>query len=209
MFLSGQIDEVLASYHDRMASEKKLMQSLSLEEGMQRRDDFLLPVGLDAARFLNMLSKSSKAQVILEIGTSYGYSTIWLAEAARQTGGKVISLEQDKRKAAFARAMLEEAGLADVVDFKIGDALESLRQLTVSPDFVLVDLWKEFYVPCFDLFYPKLETGAYVVADNMLFPVSHHADATAYRKAVRETQAFDSVLLPIGSGLEVSFLREE
>ena len=74
-------------------------------------------------------------------------------------------------------------------------------------DFVLLDLWKELYVPCFELFADKLSHGSIVVADNMLFPDAARAHADAYRERVRASGRFDSVLLPVGSGIELSRLR--
>jgi len=69
---------------------------------------------------------------------------------------------------------------------------------------VLLDLWKDLYVPCFDLFYPKLGSGAMVVADNMIFPEFSRRDAEDYRRHVRAKADLQSVLLPVGSGIEVS-----
>ena len=202
-------EQVLADYHKRMLSEDALIKTLPVEEGMLRRDEFLLAVGEDAARFLNMLVKSANSQVILELGTSYGYSTLWLAEAARSTNGKVISFELDSAKADVANKQLKKAKLGSFVDIRVGDALELLHQLQVHPDFVLIDLWKELYVPCFEIFLPRLNPGAIIVADNMIFPPSHKENVLAYQKVIRETKAFDSILLPIGSGLEVSKLKAQ
>ncbi len=204
--LDKKVEIVLDQYHQRIEAETALQKSLPMAEGMKRRDEFLLSVGLETAVFLNTLAKSAQSKVILEVGTSYGYSTIWLAEAARANGGKVITLENNAQKAAYARQQIEKAGLSECVDFKIGDALDSITQITEGVDFVLLDIWKELYIPCFDLFYPKLNKNAWVLADNMTFPPHHHLEATAYRKRVRETNAFDTVLLPIGSGIEMSFL---
>ena len=75
--------------------------------------------------------------MILEIGTSYGYSTVWLAEAAKANGGIVITLENDEMKADFAKQKIAEAGLSDFVDFKVGDALTTITQITEGVDFVL------------------------------------------------------------------------
>ena len=202
-----KIDAVLKYYHKRIEAEDALMQSLERAEGMKRRDEFLLSVGIETAIFLNNLAKSSKAKTILEIGTSYGYSTIWLAEAARANDGLVISLENDAKKAAYAQKMIEKAGLLAHVDIRVGDALETIKQAKEQFDFVLLDLWKELYLPCFDLFYPKLNKGAWVVADNMIFPPHSQLDTDAYRNRVKETHNFDSVLLPIGSGIELSFFK--
>lgn len=201
------IDAVLEDYHKRIEAEDALMQSLERAEGMKRRDEFLLSVGMETAIFLNNLAKSSKAKTILEIGTSYGYSTIWLAEAAKANKGLVISLENDAKKAAYAQKMIEKAGLSAYVDIRVGDALETINQAREQFDFVLLDLWKELYLPCFDLFYPKLNKGAWVAADNMIFPPHSQSDTDAYRRRVKETHNFDSVLLPIGSGIELSFLK--
>ena len=85
--------------------------------------------------------------------------------------------------------------------------MQSINQITEGVDFVLLDIWNELYIPCFDLFYPKLNNGAWILANNMLFPPPSRPDAEAYRKRVKDTNAFDSVLLPIGSGIEMSFLK--
>jgi predicted O-methyltransferase YrrM len=137
------------------------------------------------------------------LGTSYGYSTVWLAEAARETGGRVASLELADYKAKYAREALERAGLADHVDIHLGSAVEILPRLAGPYDFVLIDLWKELYVACLDLVYPKLARGALIAADNMIYPEVSRADAANYQRRIRQLE-FDSVLLPIGSGVELS-----
>ena len=169
-----------------------------------RRDDFLIPVGRETGTVLNILIKAAQAKRILELGTSYGYSAVWLAEAARATGGKVVSLDVEPKKQRFAREMLAGVGLAEFVEFKAGDALKILPALSGPFDFVLVDLWKDLYMPCFDLFYPKLAKGAFIAADNMLMPEYARRDAEKYRKHVRAQPQIESILLPIGSGIELS-----
>ena len=206
MEFNDAIKAVLAEYHQRMEKEKDLQQSLPREKIDMRIHDFLLPVGEVVGQFLNNMIKAADAKVILEVGTSYGYSTLWLAEAASQTGGKVITLEIHKPKVAYAQAQISKAGLSDFVEFRAGNALRSLRKASETFDFVLVDIWKELYVPAFELFFPKLKPGAYVIADNMIHPAVHQAEVAKYRQAVRAKQAFDTVLLPIGSGIEVSQL---
>jgi len=197
------VSRVLTEYEARMDAEDALMRSGDAAHLIARRDDFLLPVGPDTGRVLNILIKSAKARSILELGTSYGYSTVWLAEAARETGGKVVSLELADNKAMYAREALGRAGLADRVDIHVGSAVETLPRLAGPFDFVLVDLWKDLYVTCLDLMYPKLAHGAFVAADNMTYPESSRADAANYQRRIREL-GFDSVLLPIGSGVELS-----
>ena len=130
-----------------------------------------------------------------------------MAEAAKTYGGHVITLELSPEKAYYAQSQIKKAGLSDYVRFEIGDALQSINQITEGVDFVLLDIWNELYIPCFDLFYPKLNNGAWILANNMLFPPPSRPDAEAYRKRVKDTNAFDSVLLPIGSGIEMSFFN--
>jgi predicted O-methyltransferase YrrM len=197
---------VLAEYDARLADETRQWQSVGTSELRRRRDEFLLPVGPDTAQLLHTLIRGAKARSILELGTSYGYSTLWLADAARATDGKVTSLELADYKAEYARNSLVRADLSNRVDIHVGSALETLPRLTGPFDFVLIDLWKDLYVACLDLVYPKLAPGAFVVADNMIFPPEVRADAVRYQQRIRELE-FDSVLLPIGSGIEVSRRR--
>ena len=196
--------EVLRIYEDRIQKEDKIMKSLAAGEGMQRRDEFLLSVGDDAAVFMNTLVKSANAKIILEIGTSYGYSTLWLAEAARENGGLVITLEADEAKVTYAKDKLKQAGLLKYVDFRVGDALNLIEKAEEQFDFVLVDIWKDLYLPCFELFYPKLNDKAWVLADNMIFPPQSNEVTQLYQNRIRQTENFSSVLLPIGSGIELS-----
>jgi len=200
------VSRVLAEYEVRADAESRMIQSGDPRALNARRDEFLLPIGPDTGRVLNILIKSAEARSILELGTSYGYSTVWLADAARHTNGKVTSLELADYKARFARDALGRAGLANQVEIHIGSALELLPQLAGPFDFVLIDLWKDVYVACLDLVYPKLASGAFVVADNMIYPEYTRADAAAYQGRIRQLE-FDSILLPIGSGIELSRRR--
>ena len=179
------------------------MDSLSREELSKRIDEFLICVGPDTAGFMSTLIKAAEAKTIVELGASYGYSTIWLAEAARATGGKVVSCDVHAGKQDYARERLKRAGLLSFVEFKHGDALKTLAQLSGPIDFVLLDLWKDLYIPCFDLFYPKLAKGAFILADNMLYPESAVKDGKAYRKHIRMKKDLETVLMPIGSGIAV------
>ena len=166
----------------------------------------MLNITRDTGEFLVVLVRATAARRVLEIGTSNGYSTLWLADAARGTGGKVHSLELSARKVEHARAQLKRAGLDGYVEFHVGDALETLRRLPGPFDFVLVDLWKDLYVPCLDLFHGKLSPNAFVAADNMIFP-PNPKDQAAYRSAVRAKGDMESLLLPVGSGVELSKKR--
>ncbi len=197
--MDDKVTAVLDEYH-RLIREQRERPSTGGDQ-----DQRFLAVGPDAGRLLNTLARSLEAPTILELGTSYGYSGIWLAEAARASGGRLITMELHDYKSAFARDMASKAGLADAIDFKVGDAVEMIAELPDGIDFVLVDLWKDLYVPCLETFFPKLKPGAIIVADNMLRPGGE--DVRRYGKAIRAKPGIASVLLPVGSGLEVSRLE--
>jgi predicted O-methyltransferase YrrM len=200
--MDSAVAAVIDEYEARARRERAAGGALSIDEQ-------LLYVGPETALLMNTLIKAMGARRILELGTSYGYSTVWLAEAARQTGGKVVSLDVAPGTQAYAREKLAAAGLSDQVELVSADALEFLKTWTQPLDFVLVDLWKDLYVPCLELFFPRLAPGALVAADNMLRPSPTHDNARAYRRAVRAKPGIESVLLDIGSGIELSRLAAE
>lgn len=203
--MDSKFQALLSRYHARMTDEEALMKS-DPARFSSRRDDFLLAVGPEVGWLLHSLIIGRGARRILELGTSYGYSTAFLADAARRTGGKVYTMDLSAHKQQYARTQISEVGLEPQVEWLLGDALEMLKTLEGPFDFVLVDLWKNLYVRCLDLFHPKLSDHAVIVADNMLFPEMARADAEAYRVAVKAKVNLQSVLLPIGNGIELSCL---
>lgn len=196
------IDAVLAEYHARMEREEQDTGHRPGSSAGEWRDQVLLAVGPETGRLINIIAKSLDSPTILELGTSYGYSTIWLGEAARASGGKVITAESADYKAAYAKDMAEKAGLAAQIDFRVGDALDVIADLPKGVDFVLLDLWKDLYVPCLEAVLPKLNPDAIIVADNMITPGG--PNVKLYAEAVRATPQLRSVLLPVGAGLEIS-----
>jgi predicted O-methyltransferase YrrM len=204
--MNEAIEKLLIEYEARAARESAVMQDMTSDQWSTRIDEFLLPVGRDTGAFLNALVRSLKAQHVLELGTSHGYSTLWLSAGVQETGGRVTTTELSAKKIAYARAALDRVGLATSVDFLEGDALKSIATLQTPVDLVLIDLWKDLYIPCFDAVVPKLSPGAILIADNMIFGAPAET-VNAYRAHVRANGRFDSVLLPIGSGIEVSRLK--
>jgi predicted O-methyltransferase YrrM len=202
--MDSSIEAALAVYEARWAEELALQSRIPLEEARSRVDEFLLPIGPDTGAVLNELAKANKAKTILEVGASYGYSTVWLADAARHTGGKVISLEMHPGKVEYAKGVLADIGLSAYVEHVVGDAVAAIEALPGPFDFVLIDLWKDLYVPCFERIYPKLSRGALVAADNIVFPPFERENALAYRRLVRSKPELESVLLPVGAGVELT-----
>ncbi|MBB3609246.1 class I SAM-dependent methyltransferase [Rhizobium sp. BK602] len=200
--MDANILAVLEEYHALIREEQNKPRETppgGRDGGQDRR---MRAVGPQTGRLLNIIARSLDAPNILELGTSFGYSGIWLAEAARATGGRLITMELHGYKSAHAQEMAAKAGLADHIDFKVGDAVQMISELSVGLDLVLVDLWKDLYVPCLEAFYPKLNPGAIIIADNMIRPGNE--DVQAYGRAIRAKAGITSILLPVGSGLEIS-----
>src|SRR3954464_6082076 len=125
------VESILREYEKRSDAETERNRDMAPEEFHKHRDEFLLSVGRASGQLLNLLATQSRAKTILEVGSSFGYSTVWLAAAARANGGKLITLEAIAEKQAYARAQIEKAGLTAFVDFRLGDARESLSKIEV------------------------------------------------------------------------------
>ena len=203
--LDPVIERVLADFERRAEDEQR--RTMAPGAPGTNLDDLLLSVGREAGILLYLLATGGQSRRILELGTSYGYSTVWLAAAARATGGKVQSLELRDFKIEHARQALTRAGLSTRVEFHAGDCLETLQKLPGPFDFVLLDVWKDLYLPCFELLHPKLAPNAIIVADNMLLPEMVRPQAEAYRARVRQAGDLDSVLIEVGNGIEISRKR--
>ena len=152
-------------------------------------------------RFLFGLVAPQTDCEVLEIGGSRGYSTLWLAAGVRYLGGRVLSLENDPRKAQEWRRNVAEAGLEGWADLVEGDAFESLRELDDVFDVCFLDAEKEDYEALFELARGMLEPGALVVADNVL---SHGDTLGAYSAARQADPACVSVTVPLDRGLELT-----
>jgi predicted O-methyltransferase YrrM len=154
-----------------------------------------MPVSRATGSLLYMLARGNGARAIVEFGTSFGLSTIYLCAALRDNGGgKLIGTELEPNKLAQAQANLEAAGLADLVEIRPGDALETLaRDLPSTVDLLLLDGHKPLYGRILSLLAPRLRTGSYLVADN--------ADACPDYKA--QVRAPDSGYLSIAFASDV------
>jgi len=203
MFADAKVQAVYAHYAARAEADGARMAGLGAA-GFARRDEFLLPVGEEVGRLLHTLILAHRPRRILELGTSYGYSTLFLADAARAVGGTVITMELADYKQAYAAERLEAAGLADCVEMRCGDAVAMIEADSGPFDFVLLDIWKELYLPCFEALYPKLAEEGIVAADNMIDPPGHRISVREYRAAVRAKGDMQQVLLPCGQGIELA-----
>jgi len=160
-----------------------------------------MPVSSDVGRLLYALVRGCRPETVVEFGTSFGISTIHLAAAVTDNGsGRVVTTELSDRKATAARQNLEQAGLAGVVTILQGDALETLASVTGPVGLVLLDGWKELYLPVLRLLQPRLTPGALVIADD-----TSYESAADYLAHVRDPgNGFVSVDFPVDDGIEVS-----
>ncbi len=176
----------------------------SSREEAERAKDIYMCLGPDQGRLAYLLARTIEARRIVEFGTSFGVSTIYFAAAVRDNGGGiVIGSELEPSKAARARAHLQEAGLADLVELREGDALETLADPGGTVDLLLLDGWKELYIPVLELLGPHLRRGSIVLADNIrLF----RRALAPYLALVRDPgSGFASALVPAGfDAMEVS-----
>jgi len=161
----------------------------------------MLNITRDTGRLLWILVCATRATRIIEVGTSNAFSTIWLADAARASGGRVTTLEVNPDKIAQARANLASAGLADVVDILEGPAAESLATLTGPFHLVFLDADRPSYLTYLELVVPRLRTGGMLVADNV---TSHASELTDYLQRVKSHPQLFTVTVPIGNGEEIA-----
>lgn len=197
--LDPSVKAVVDRLEARIAGERQQM-----GQGKFDRDKLALAAGPDSAGLLNLLIRTKKAHRIVEVGTSIGYTALWLGEAARTTGGHVIGMESVVDKHAQAIQNLKDAGLSDVVEVRQGDAKAILRDIKSPVDLAFVDAWKDDYIHYFDDLLPKMSLGGVIVADNITRPESSAELMKLYQAHVRARPNVRSSFLSIGSGLEMS-----
>lgn len=164
--------------------------------------DAYMAVEPDFGRLLYMLARARRATTIVEFGTSFGISGIFLAAALRDNGGgRLITTELEPTKVARAQQHLEAAGLADLVEFRKGDALDTLRDGIESVDLLFLDGAKSLYLDILKLLECRLTVGAIVVADNAAIGES----LNGFVSYVRDPgNGYVSVALPFQHRNEVS-----
>src|SRR5262249_20830241 len=154
------------------------------------------------------LCRATAARRIVEAGTSFGVSTVYLAAAVRDTicaaggDGLVIGTEYEPHKAAAARTLFEQTGLHRLIDLREGDLRQTLQRIEGPIDFMLVDIWIDMALPALKLVAPCLRRGAIVICDNT---TQFRTEYAAYLQFIHDPdQGFRSVTLPFNGGLEMS-----
>lgn len=165
--------------------------------------DVYMPVNPDQGKLLYLTARSLGAQNVVEYGTSFGISTIYLACAVKDNGGgRVIGTEIEPSKHARATQNLRDAGVSEFAEVRLGDALATLADAPAPIDLVLLDGWKDLYLPILKLLAPRLRRGAVVLADNIF---TFRASLRPYVEYVQSGEhGFVSTTLPLSDGFEYS-----
>src|SRR6188472_1315294 len=143
---------------------------------IRAKDKGQLAVSEEDGRFLRILIASTHRKRALEIGGASGYSAIWIGEAMRLTGGKLVTIEYDPQRARELADNIRKAGMTDVVQVVAGDAFKEIPRLQGTFDFVFLDAWKRDYQKFFDLVFPRLDPGGLFLAHNVVNKQTEMAD---------------------------------
>ena len=165
--------------------------------------DKLVALERDKAIFCYQLCCALRARCVVEVGTSYGVSTLYLAAAMRHHGGgTVIATEMEPDKIAAAKANFAEAGLAEHIDLREGDLRSTLVHIPGSVDFMLIAVWSPMARPALELVAPRLRQGAVVICDNTEAYRDYYQDYFDYLGD--PANRFITQTLPFAGGLEMS-----
>ena len=187
-------DDIPKSVLARM-SELEQIDSQDRSNGTARLER-LRQIPPDTGRFIALLAATAPDGRYIEVGTSAGYSTLWLALACRMLGRRITTYEILQEKAKLARQTFEVTGVDDVVDFVHGNALDHLNDCC-GVSFCFLDAEKEIYTECYEAVIPNMVTGGILVADNAI----NHEDTlrTMLDRALSDSRV-DAMIVPIGKG---------
>jgi predicted O-methyltransferase YrrM len=167
--------------------------------------DKLVALEEPKAEFCYGLCRAIGARRIVELGTSFGVSTMYLAAAVRDNGGGiVIGTEHEPHKAQAARGNFAEAGLADLIDLREGDLRETLKTLEAPVDFVLCDIWTDVVLPGLLLISPHLRVGSVICADNTAGPRARAGYADFFAFIADPANGLRTMTLPFDGGFEMT-----
>jgi caffeoyl-CoA O-methyltransferase len=186
--LQERVDAVL----ERLYAEDASQRAAKLPSSQRTRN-----VERETGRWLALLVHATNARQLLEIGSSNGVSTIWLAAAARQNGGQITGTEILPERAAEANRNLADAGLDAMARVVAGDARTTVASLLGPFDLVFIDAEKDDYVDHFEAVAGRVRPGGLILADNV---ISH--DLSAYQAMLRGRSDVETVTIPIGRGIE-------
>jgi predicted O-methyltransferase YrrM len=172
---------------------------------IRKADTGQLAVSDEDGRFLRVLTATTGAKRVLEVGGASGYSAIWIGLGLRATGGRLVTIEYDPARAKELAANIRRAGLSDIVTVVAGDAFKEIPKLTGTFDLVFLDAWKKDYKAFFDMLFPRIDKGGLFVAHNVVNKRSEMGD---FLDAIeRHPQAWTTIVKPSGEGMSLTYKR--
>ena len=187
-----QIENTIAElYKDSKNDYLKLMKGVakSMFRSIQPYDfkEAYLSISKEQGEDLVLLIKANQIKNIVEFGTSFGISTLFLSQGAVETGGSIITTELIESKAKKAIENFKSAGVEDLIEVRIGDAMETLKNYNESIDLLLLDGWKDLYLPLFQMLEPNFHTDTIVYVDN-----ADMKESQAFLKIVNQNSKYQS-----------------
>ncbi len=188
-------------FHEIPESVEMTMQDLERRDKLDRGDgtahlDRLRQIPPETGRFLAIMAGSSPQGAWLEVGTSAGYSALWIALACRERSAKLVTYEILANKALLARETFERAGVTDVITLVEGDFLKESRDVK-DVSFCFLDAEKNVYQDCLEILIPRMVRGGLLIADNV---ISHATDLQPVVDFAMNDVRLDAVVVPIGKG---------
>ena len=188
-------------FSDLSANVLEVMHELEARDERDRDDgtphlERLRQITPDTGLFLALWAASAPAGAMIEIGTSAGYSALWLAQACRLSGRSLTTFEILPAKAQLARATFDRTSLTDVIRLVEGDFLDHADDFK-DVGFCFLDAEKDVYEACYDIVVPKMVPGAILIADNA---TSHREDLQSFIDRVLEDDRVDAMVATVGKG---------
>jgi len=172
---------------------------------MRATEKGMMNVSPSEGEYLSELVKKLKAKRVLEIGTSNGYSGIWFALGLRETGGKLLTLDLDEGRRSLALKNFKGAGMDDIIESRLGDALKILPTLQGPFELVFIDAWKPDYKKYLDLTFPMVPPGGVFAAHNV---DSHPDEMQDFLQAIRTDPRLQTEFVKVGpAGLSISYKK--
>lgn len=181
-------------------------QTLEILEKLEKTADDFWNVSHQTGNFMNMLIKLMNAKNVLEIGTSNGYSGLWIADAVKEIGGHYTTLEFWDKRQCLAREYFKYCGLSDVATFKLGDAYELIMSDLQNEkyDLVFIDANKQEYIRYFEATHPLLKKGGVILADNI---TSHPKKVEPFVQAISAHEEYQVQILDLPDGLLMAYKK--
>lgn len=187
-----------------MLSDPKILAAIDEIDAYRKTRDDSWQIPRVEGELLHHVALSADAKVIVEVGTSYGFSGLFWGAALKQTGGKLHTIDVSQKKFDASRATFAKAGLADVIVNHLGDAHQVLGSIAGPIDLAFIDADKPACRAYFDLIWPKLRPGGAVLTDNA---TTHRADLADFVEHLRGLPDASSVEVAVGNGIEWTIKR--